>query len=231
VIAHASVLTEGLREHATVVFPAESYAEKEGTVTHPDSRVQRLRPAIGRPGEVRAEWQVIADLAQRLDLDFDARLGTDVSRQLFEAIPFYAGLSLIDLAAHGVRWAERDEAATLDAPLPEPAPLDRPPAAPSPNGALRLGTFRPIWSAPEVEVSPALRFLVPRARVELSPADAQRLNLAHGARVEVAHDATTVAAEVAVRSDVPEGSAFLPEAEGGAALTNGEPRLVEVRPA
>ena len=38
-----------MREHADVVFPAEAYAEKEGTLTHPDGRVQRLRPAIGRP--------------------------------------------------------------------------------------------------------------------------------------------------------------------------------------
>ncbi len=47
-------LTEGIREHATVVFPAESYAEKEGTLTHPDGRLQRLRPAIGHQGETRA---------------------------------------------------------------------------------------------------------------------------------------------------------------------------------
>ena len=51
-------LTDGVREHATIVFPAESGAEKEGTVTHPDGRVQRLRPAIAHPGDVRAEWQV-----------------------------------------------------------------------------------------------------------------------------------------------------------------------------
>ena len=55
VVAHAQFLTDGVREHATVVFPAESYAEKEGTLTHPDGRVQRLRPAIGHPGETRAE--------------------------------------------------------------------------------------------------------------------------------------------------------------------------------
>ena len=66
VVAHASFLTDGLREHATVVFPAESYAEKEGTVTHPDGRLQRLRPAIGRPGDVRAEWQVLAELGRAL---------------------------------------------------------------------------------------------------------------------------------------------------------------------
>ena len=63
VVAHASVLTDGLREHANVVFPAESYAEKEGTVVHPDGRLQRLRPAIAHPGEVAAGWSVLAELA------------------------------------------------------------------------------------------------------------------------------------------------------------------------
>ena len=49
VIAHESVMTETIREYADVVFPAEAYAEKEGTLTHPDGRLQRLRTAIGRP--------------------------------------------------------------------------------------------------------------------------------------------------------------------------------------
>ena len=64
-IAHAATLTDRLAEHADVIFPAEAYAEKEGTIVHPDGRLQRLRPAIGRPGRldagVRAGWQVIAD--------------------------------------------------------------------------------------------------------------------------------------------------------------------------
>src|SRR5437763_782835 len=44
VIAHESLLTETVREHADVVFPAESYAGQEGTLTHPAGRHQRLRP-------------------------------------------------------------------------------------------------------------------------------------------------------------------------------------------
>ena len=51
------------------MFPAEAYPEKEGTVTHPDGRIQRLRPAVAHVGESRAEWQVIAELAQRVGLD------------------------------------------------------------------------------------------------------------------------------------------------------------------
>ena len=50
VVAHASFLTEAIAEHADVVFPAEVYAEKEGTIVHPDGRLQRLRPAIARVG-------------------------------------------------------------------------------------------------------------------------------------------------------------------------------------
>ena len=69
VVAHASVLTQALRDHATVVFPAESYAEKEGTVVHPDGRIQRLRTAIKRPGEVRAGWSVLTELARRIGDD------------------------------------------------------------------------------------------------------------------------------------------------------------------
>jgi NADH-quinone oxidoreductase subunit G len=62
VVAHALFLTEGVRRHANVVFPAEAYAEKQGTVVHPDGRVQRLRPAVARLGEGRAESRVLADV-------------------------------------------------------------------------------------------------------------------------------------------------------------------------
>jgi NADH-quinone oxidoreductase subunit G len=233
VVAHASVLTQGLADHATVVFPAEAYAEKEGTVVHPDGRVQRLRPAIGRPAEVRAGWQVIGELAERLGHPLGVLTGAMVTRQLTEAVPFYAGLTLEEIGGRGVRWPEREAASAFgDAPAPEPADLEPPPAAPAPNGALRLGTFRPIWSAPEVDVSPSLKFLAPHQRVELSPEDAKRLGLRSGDRVEVAYEGAAVGAEVLVRSAVPAGSAFLAEAtaaDGANALTNGEPRLVEVR--
>jgi NADH-quinone oxidoreductase subunit G len=63
VIAHATFLTEGVRAHANVVFPALAYAEKEGTIVHPDGRVQRLRPGVARPGETRDERRVLDELA------------------------------------------------------------------------------------------------------------------------------------------------------------------------
>ena len=92
VVAHASVLTEGISEHANVVFPAESHAEKEGTVVHPDGRLQRLRIAIAHPREVRAGWSVIAEIAKRCGLDPGVLTSPMGWGQLVEAVPFYAGI-------------------------------------------------------------------------------------------------------------------------------------------
>jgi NADH-quinone oxidoreductase subunit G len=110
VVAHAMFLTDGIRTHANVVFPAGAYPEKEGTIVHPDGRIQRLRPAVAHPGKTRAEWQVLAELAQHLDLDLEVLSGAMASRQLFEAVPFYAGLTLEEIGGKGIRWFEREAA-------------------------------------------------------------------------------------------------------------------------
>jgi NADH-quinone oxidoreductase subunit G len=172
VIAHASFLTEGVREHANVVFPAEAYAEKEGTIVHPDGRLQRLRPAIARgggSGSVRAEWQVIAELALRLGLDLDVLNASMASQRLLAAVPFYAGITLEEIAGRGVRWQERDAAASFPSEAPDATTeeIDLSELAPTPGNAADLAGHRSLWDAPEVEFSPALEFLYPRERVVL----------------------------------------------------------------
>jgi NADH-quinone oxidoreductase subunit G len=168
VIAHASFLTEGIREHATVVFPAEAYPEKEGTIVHPDGRVQRLRPAIRRPGSVRAEWQVLAELAARVGVDLDVLTPSTASQRLFEAVPYYAGMQLEEIGGRGVRWQEREAASSFPAGEPG-AQLEtaRGELAETPANALELAGFRSVWDAPEIEYSPALEFLFPRKKAVL----------------------------------------------------------------
>src|SRR4051794_24268157 len=191
VIAHESVLTETVRRHATVVFPAEAYAEKEGTVVHPDGRLQRLRAAIGRAkgaqpgGGVRAGWQVISDVAQRAGFSVGAPAASVLSRRLFEVVPFYEGITLDLIGGRGVRWPAHESAARLEVEPWKPVKLTLPDPSPSPNGALRLGTYRSLWSSKEVDISPSLKFLRSEQIVELSPADAERLGVGEGDRVEV----------------------------------------------
>ena len=192
---------------------------------HPDGRLQRLRIAIAHPGQVRAGWSVLAEIARRAGLDLGVQSSAIAFDQLVAAVPFYEGLTLEALGGHGVRWPERAEAVAValtaghedsrELPPPgasaEPAGADsvgsadgdsvgevdsastgsRPDpslAAPSPkpeNGALRLGTYRSVWAAPEVEVSPALHYLIQAQQLELSPQDAARLGIAHGEAVDV----------------------------------------------
>jgi NADH-quinone oxidoreductase subunit G len=229
VIAVENLLTDTVREHADVVFPGEAYPEKEGTVTNLDGRVQRLRVAIGRPkgrggmpgSGVRPVWQVISDLG-----DLGVLTGAAASKQLFEAVPFYAGLTLDEIGGRGIRWPER----FVDWQGWEETALDVPPAAPAAgDGSLRLGTFRSLWAAKEVDVSPILQFLIPKQVVELSPADAQALGVREGDRVEVGTNGTRIAGTVKLREAVPAGSVFVAEGVHGApANLLGEP-LVEVR--
>ena len=246
VVSHASVLTDGIREHANVVFPAESYAEKDGTVVHPDGRVQRLRTAVARPRQVRAGWSVVCDVARRLGLDMRVQTAPMAWRQLSNAVSFYAGLTLEEIAGRGVHWPAREQAATMPAgEMPERAMSDEPtPHGPMPEAAtgspddapetideappgatesdsafeqLRLGRYRPIWAAPEVEISPALHYTIAEQLIELSPGDAGRMGISHGDTVEVVgrngrpagEDAPRVRARAVVRTGVSEGVAFL----------------------
>ncbi|MEA2157942.1 MAG: NADH-quinone oxidoreductase subunit, partial [Solirubrobacteraceae bacterium] len=239
VVAHASVLTEGLREHANVIFPAESHAEKEGTVVHPDGRLQRLRTAIAHPDQVRAGWSVLAEIASRVGLDVHALTSGMVWQQIVEAVPFYEGLTLEEIGGHGVRWPEREQASAMpagsagsdvDARLADDRHQSTR-AAPPQNAsidALRLGTYRSIWAAPEVEISPALKFAIAQQLVELSPQDAQRLGITSGETVDVAQNGTRLRATAHVRTGVPIGTAFLAEgvaSESANALTES---LIEV---
>ena len=208
VVAHAAFLTEGVREHATVVFPAESHAEKDGTVTHPDGRIQRLRPAIALQGENHYGWQILAELGRRLGVEARVLTGGMAWQQLTEAVPAYAGITLDEIGGRGVRWPDRNPEAAGE-PDFGPFGLDTPPHAASPNGVLRLGTYRSIWDSPEVAASPALSFVDDALHVELSPADAQRLNVFHGERVVVASNGDSAEAVVALRDAVPAGSAFV----------------------
>jgi NADH-quinone oxidoreductase subunit G len=230
VVAFADHLTPGL-EGANVVFPAASYAEKEGTMTHPDGRLQRLRQAIGHPGEVRQPALVLAELCSRLGTEVEALTTPMVTEQVSAAVPFYAGITLEEIGGRGVRWQERDAASALQAPEIPDAPLEAPPEPPA---GIKLGTVRTLWAGRETRHAPALQFLAPRQQAELSAEDARELGVRPGDEVEVAANGTSVRAVARLRQAVPRGTVFLVEGtdeNSATALMNGSPRVVEVRKA
>jgi NADH-quinone oxidoreductase subunit G len=223
VVAFAQFRDEALDEHADVIFPAAVYAEKEGTVTHPDGRLQRVRQALGHPGESRAGWWVLAELCERLGAGLGVQSAPAVTAALAEAVPFYAGITLEEIGGRGVRWQDREAAAALEAVAPSSEALAAPPAAPE---GLRLASAPDFWGAPEIGHAPALRFLAIGPRVELSVADARAAGVDSGDEVRVSAGGESVIAVVAVRTGVAAGSVFLT----GGRLPQGAVELAPARP-
>jgi NADH-quinone oxidoreductase subunit G len=226
---------------ADVVLPLETHAEKDGTVTHPDGRLQRVRPSASRPGDIRPNWGVLAELSLALGHDTGIDSQPSALAALTEAVPFYEGIDDSEIAGRGVRWQDRDAAAFL--PASESAVPERAPGAGSPGtpgesrpgdpgpGALTLGTYRDLWAGPITELNPPLKFLQPQQRVELSMADAERLGLSNGDDVKVGDNGSSVLARVQIRERIEQGVCFLIEgtAEGNAnALLDGSPVSVTI---
>jgi NADH-quinone oxidoreductase subunit G len=243
---------------ADVVFPLETHAEKDGAVTHPDGRLQRVRPSASRPGDIRPNWQVLAELSAALGHDTGIDSQPAAFAALTAAVPFYGGITDADIGGRGIRWQETPAARAVpgddgavgagsanatprgsaaasagEAGAPrrvsdEPAPTALPSAGAK---LLKLGTYRDLWAGPITELNPPLKFLRPNQRLELALADAERLGLESGDAVEVTSNGAVVQARVAVRERLREGVCFLIEgtAEDNAnGLLNGGPVSVEI---
>jgi NADH-quinone oxidoreductase subunit G len=199
-------------DHADVFLPAEAYAEKEGTVTHPDGRLQRLRPSVPAPGLVRPGWELLAELAARLGDETGVDSAPEALAAVTADVPFYGGITHEEIGGQGVRWQERKAASAY--PTSEAASAGRTRsvkaigAEPS-KGALAVGTYRDLWAGEVAERSPALRFLVPSQTLELAPADAQRLGVAQGDEVDVRSNGTSLHARVKVHERMRTGAGFL----------------------
>jgi NADH-quinone oxidoreductase subunit G len=205
-VAFSDFVGEALDEHADVVFPADSYAEKEGTVTHPDGRVQRVRQAVGHPGQVRPGWAVLAELCRRLDVTLDLHSAPAATAAVADAVPFYADLTLEEIGAKGVRWQERGAASALPVEQPSEEALEQPPSA---HDGMRLGAAPSLWSGRETRHAPSLRFLASEPYAEISPEDARRLEVQPGDGLLVSVNGDSMRATAAVRTGVRPGTVFL----------------------
>jgi NADH-quinone oxidoreductase chain G len=92
---------------ATVVLPGAAFAEKQGTYTNLERRVQRLRAAVPLPGQARPDWQIIRDLGVALGGDFDYQEPAHVLAEIAVAVPQYHGITSAKVGSAGVQWPRR----------------------------------------------------------------------------------------------------------------------------
>jgi predicted molibdopterin-dependent oxidoreductase YjgC len=90
---------------ADVVLPAASFAEKNGTFSNTERRVQRVRKAINSPGEAKADWKIVAEIAQRMGAaGFDYASEEQIFAEIASLTPSYAGLTYARIDRCGIQW-------------------------------------------------------------------------------------------------------------------------------
>ena len=92
VVALDLFLTDSSRQ-ADVVLPALGFGEKKGTVTNLEGRVQMVNRLVPGPGEARADWSILDDLATRIDRPLDLGSERDIAAEIARLAPAYSGIT------------------------------------------------------------------------------------------------------------------------------------------
>jgi formate dehydrogenase alpha subunit len=91
--------------YADVILPAASFAEKNGTFTNSDRRVNRVRKAIDSPGDAMDDWRIVYEIAQRMGANFpDYKSESEIFDELASMTPQYAGISWERIEHQGLQW-------------------------------------------------------------------------------------------------------------------------------
>ncbi|MCJ7828808.1 MAG: formate dehydrogenase subunit alpha [Dehalococcoidia bacterium] len=192
-------LTETARL-ADVVLPAVSFAEKDGTFTNTERRIQRIRQAIKPVGNSKPDWWIICELARKMcDKDFDFEDPSEIMEEIARLTPSYGGVTYERLEKRGLQW---------------PCPTQDHPGTPILHvGRLvrGLGRFMPLQYEPPAELPDeeyplilttgcslyhygtgtmtrkvtGLNTIEPEGVVEINPLDASSLKIKDGEKVKV----------------------------------------------
>ena len=89
---------------AHVVLPGAAFAEKEGTFSNTERRVQLLRRAAEPPGESRPDWQIIQELSSRFGYPMDYASPRAIMEEIAKLTPSYGGITYDRLEGDGLQW-------------------------------------------------------------------------------------------------------------------------------
>ncbi len=105
IVSQDIFLNDSTRAYADVVLPASSFAEKDGTFTNTERRVNRVRKALDCPGEAREDWRIVCDLAHALGGSWPAYASPEeVWDELADLAPNWSGIRYPRIEEHGIQW-------------------------------------------------------------------------------------------------------------------------------
>jgi formate dehydrogenase alpha subunit len=219
-------------EMADVILPATSFAEKDGTFTNTDRRIQRCRAAVPPVGNSRADWDILSDLARRIEQRLGATLSAgfsynhpgDIWEEMRQVTPDFWGIDYERLEREGgVHWPCPD----FDHPGTPYLFTDEFPRGkgkfwevqygteselPDETYPFNLSTGRVLyhWSGSTMTGRSNLEDVYPEAVCEMSPDDAAALQLQTGDWVNVSSRRGTITLRLLVTGRSPQGTVFVP---------------------
>ncbi len=213
-------------QRADVVFPAACFAEKDGTFTNSERRVQRVREAVAPPGQARPDWQILVDLTARVGYTGNVGMTpSDIYDEMAGLCDKFAGISYARIEAEGgLQWPcpTPDHPGTRflhrEGPLRGKAqfiPVDFRPSVelPDPAWPLLLCTGRTLYhynAATQTRRDQGVVDKQSACFVEVHPEDASRLGLDDQERVEVRTRRGAIEAAVRLTTRVAPGRIWLP---------------------
>jgi formate dehydrogenase major subunit len=213
---------------ADVILPSASFAEKEGTFSATDRRVQRVRKAIEPPGEARADFEVVADLSKRLGYDMGEVTSESIMDEAASLTPQYKGYS-------HARLDELPEGESLHWPVPEvdhpgtpilhtkqftrgrgwfcPVEYKAPAEQTDAEYPLILTTGRVLWqyhTGTMTRRSEGINEIDPHGKMWINPEDAEIYGVTTGKNVVVSTRRGDIDIEAMVTPRMPKGVIFVP---------------------
>ncbi len=213
--------------HADIILPASSFAEKTGTFTNTDRRVQLVRPILDPPGDARQDWWIIQEIARRVGLPWNHASPADVFAEMAHAMPSLNHITWQRLIREGsVTYPAEPEGQPSQAIIftegfptasgrarVVPADVQPPDEVPDDEFDMVLSTGRVLehWHTGAMTRRAAkLDELEPEAVAFLSPQELRRRHLDPGSMIRVETRRGAIDIKLRADSDVPANMIFIP---------------------
>jgi NADH-quinone oxidoreductase subunit G len=234
-------------QQADVVFPAAAIAEREGSYTSGERRVQRTYTTLPARGESLSDWRILMLLGGKMGYEFEADSVAEIFAEIGSVVPAYAGVSYTDLAKYEDQWPDvGDEdlyfAGTafknhqgLGVQLTSAAERGKnpeitwtvPKAQKSKDGFLLVPIVELYDRGTTVMPSEVLHPRLVPTRLRIHPEDAERIGVVDGGRVELRVNGRVEKIDASVRHDSVEGVLLLPRSLD---VVVSHPAYVKVKP-
>ena len=210
--------------YADGVLPAAAFAEKQGTFTNTERRVQLTRQAVNPPGEAKADWLILCELARKLGLVWRYTTPEDIFREIVLLTPSYAGISYQRLEEEGgLQWPCPDAEHPGTSYLQEgefvrgkglftPVEYEPPAEEPDEEYPLLLTTGRCLYHYHTGTMTRRTKGIAPFRPEELaqiSQEDAVKMGIKDGDLIKVSSRRGHVQVRVEVTELVPPGVVFM----------------------